>query len=153
MPISRKRGYRSIDELIERGLITPEQSKAYAAMVKEGVSYRDLMIGELGKVIGELYVREEEAQHKILHDLTLNLTHLSVPEVLLLEDNIGLEPWHGERYSELKAKAKFEQEAGEPWHKSLLDRFRPDRRIRAWFRSQPSYKNLTREILRLAYGM
>ena len=149
--ISQKRAYRALEILVEKGLITPEQSKNYVGMIDERVSYRSLMLGELGTITGELYCREEEAQHKIIHRLHVSLADLSVTEVLVLEDELGVEPWHNERYSEAKAKGKFEQEAGEPWHVSLRDRFRPDPKIVAYFKRHPEFRKFSTAILKSAY--
>jgi hypothetical protein len=149
--ISRKRAMKALDVLVDKGLLTPQKSKSFVGMIEEGISYKTLMISELGKVMGELYVREEEFQHKILHQLIIPLDKLSVPEVLLLEDQIGVEPWHNERYSEQSTKGKFEQEAGEPWHISLVERFRPDPVVRAYFRDHPEISQFAPSILKSAY--
>ncbi len=149
--ISQKRAYKALELLVEKGLITPAQSKNYEGMIDERVSYRALMLGELGTITGELYTREEEAQHKIIHGLTIALENVSVPEVLVMEDELGMEPWHRERYSEAMTKSKFEQEAGEPWHVSLRDRFRPDPRVIAYFKRHPEFRKYSTAILKSAY--
>lgn len=151
--ISRKRALASLSLLVDRGLVTPDQAKGYAEMVRDGTSYRDLMLAELGKVVGELYVREEEAQKWVLHGLRVKLSYLSVPEVLLTEDDPSMEPWHRERYSEAKAKTKFEAEAAEPWHPSLRERFRPEGSVVSWFRKNPGVAGAARRILKTAYSV
>lgn len=150
--ISKMKAFRALSELVERGLLTPDQAKNYEGMIEEAVSYRKLMISELGSLTGELYLKEEEAQHFVLHKIRLPLAKLSVPEVLLAEDDLEMEPWHNERYSESPAKAKFSAEAGEPWHISLLDRFRPDPQVVEWFRKRPRYEGAAERILKIAYG-
>lgn len=149
--ISRRRGLASIASLIDAGKLTPDQAGTYEQMVKQGVSYRDLMLSELGKVTGELYLREEEAQALVKLGLTLDLSKMSVPEILWIEDSVTAEPHHLERYSELPTKRKFEEECGEPWHPSLKEMFRPDRRVVLHFKGIDHQRDTAR-ILKLAYG-
>lgn len=151
--ISRKRARSSLDALLERGLVTPDQAIGYNDLIEEGVSYKTLMISELGKITGELYVREEEAQHYAIHRIRISLDKLSVPEVMFLEDQTGLEPWHQEHFSEKRTKDRFEQEAAEPWHKSLLEKFRPDPRTQLYIQSNREIVQFTSSILKTAYGM
>jgi hypothetical protein len=151
--ISRKRARVSLQSLLERGLITPDMALEHEGMIEEGVSYRTVMISLLGKITGELYVREEEAQHNVIHKIRISLDKLSVPEVMVLEDQIGLEPWHKERFSEMKTMERFRQEAAEPWHKCLLEKFRPDHKTGILIRSNPEIVALTPSILKMAYGV
>lgn len=151
MPISPIRAEKALRTLVRRGLISADQIPNYEGLIKEGVTYKALMVAELGPVIGELYIAEEEAQHWIMDSIRLNSAHISVPEVLLIEDNIIMEPWHEETYSGAPGKEKFEQEAAEPWHVSIREKYRPDPVIRRWFRRHPEYLSHKKRILSIAY--
>lgn len=151
--ISRKLARNALRVLMEKGLITPDQAKVYDGIVEEGISYRAFMMAELGKITGELYVREEEAQHLAVHGIRVPLDKVSVPEMLVLEDDPSAEPWHNERFAEKSSKERFEQEAAEPWHPSLLDRFRPDPGVLAYFKANPEYGKYRSSILKMAYGV
>lgn len=150
--ISRKRGLASLEALVNDGKLTPDAAIPYRKMVEDGLSYRALMIAELGPVTGDLYCAEEEAQALVKLDLRLDLAKMSVPEILWIEDSASSEPHHLERYSELTSKRKFEEEAGEPWHKSLLERFKPSPRVVAYFANLDHHRE-TKAILRIAYGL
>lgn len=150
--ISRKRAHHALSVLVDRGFITPDQAKGYDGLIEEGISYRAFMMAELGKITGELYIREEEAQHLAIHGLRIPLDKVSVPEVLVLADEISVEPWHNERFSEKPSKERFEQEAAEPWHPSLMARFRPDPGVLAYFKAHPEYAKFRSAILKMAYG-
>ncbi len=150
--ISRKRGLSSLESLIEDGKLTPDAAIPYRKMVEDGLSYKNLMLAELGTVLGELYCMEEEAQALVKLGLKVDLAQMSVPEILWVEDSASSEPHHLEHYSELTTRKKFEEEAAEPWHKSLLERFRPDKRVLAYFANVDHHKE-TKAILRIAYGI
>lgn len=149
--ISKRRAMASLNALLDQGKITPDQADMYQKMVDDGLTYKQLMLAELGKVTGELYCREEEAQAYVKLGLRIKLDAMSVPEILYVEDDSAAEPWHNERYSEASSKRKFDQEAGEPWHPSLRGRFKPDVSVLKWFASQDHLAS-TRKILKMAYG-
>lgn len=151
--ISRKRAWASLDILVDRGLVTPDQSKSYGDLIRDGTSYKDLMVAELGIVMGHLYIAEEEAQKHILHGLRMNLSFISVPEALLSEEDMNQEPWHLEHYSELRSKERFEAEAGEPWHLSLRERFRPDPKVVLWFHKNKDVASASAKIVEIAYRL
>ena len=151
MPVSPGKTRRALNELFRRGLISSEQVKNYEEMMYQAISYKSLMLAELGKTIGELYIAEEEAQHWVLHSVKLDAAHVSVPEVLLMEDDMGMEPWHGETYAGADGTEKFRQEAAEPWHHSLREKYNPDPTVTRWFMNHPSFAQKTKRILSIAY--
>jgi len=153
VPISVDRATKALNILIRKGLISTDQIPGYRSMVKSGLSYKGLMLAELGKIIGTYYIAEEEAQHDVLHSMKLNLAHMSVPEVLLLEDTFVLEPWHQEAYSIISGTDKFQQEAAEPWHVSLREKYRPDKTVLKWFKTHPEYIPRIPQILKKAYAL
>jgi len=140
---------KSVAVLVDKGWITPDQGKFYESTVEEGVSFRTMAMGELGKIAGELYLREEEAQFRILNRIRVSLDSVSVPEVLVLVDST--ESWHQEHFSEKSTRGRFSQEAAEPWHPSLLEGFRPDPAVIAYFRAHHEFYRFSPAILKEAY--
>jgi hypothetical protein len=122
-------------------------------MVDNRLSFKGLMIAELGKIVGTYYVAESEAQYSVLHSTTLDLGHISVPEVLVLEDSPQFEPWHSDSFAILAGRDKFRYEAAEPWHVSLREKYKPDPDLKAWFTRNPAYEAKTPLILKKAYGL
>ncbi len=142
----------SLQQLLDDGKLTPDQAKDYEIGIYRGDTFKSLCIAELGLVTGELYVREQQAQLLILHNLRLKLEMLSVPEVLFIEDSHDTEPWHAEHFSELPMIKKYKQEAGEPWHHSLRERFEADKAVKLYFKGK-AWSEKTMQILKLAYGI
>lgn len=149
--ISKRRAMASLNALVNAGKLTPDQAGAYHVLVEDGITYKQLMLSELGMVTGEMYCREEEAQAYVKLGMHIDLSKMSVPEILYVEDDAASEPWHNERYGELASKRRFECEAAEPWHASLRSRFRPDHWILQYFK-QVDHIQDTRKILKMAYG-
>ena len=144
-------GINAIEILMDRGLLTPDQSLSLEEMVRKGVSYKDYVLTHVGSALGTLYLKEEWAEHLVLHALDLEFDTLSVPEFYVLEDDITFEPWHRERFSTSPALTQFGMEAGEPWHVSLREKWKPMRDVREWFCSHPAYDDRRSEIIKKAY--
>lgn len=152
MPVSKKRAHAAIDTLLDRGFLVPSQETEYRIYANNRLSYKTFVIRQLGVVFGNLYVREEEAQHRILDSLSHKLVNISVPEALLLEDNLSVEPWHREKFSEKAGYERFEEEAGEPWHISLKGLYTPDKSVLAYFSNRTAeYAALAGKVLTMAY--
>lgn len=144
-------GIEAIEMLMDRGLLTPDQSIPLESMVRKGVSYKDYVITHVGTALGTLYLKEEWAEHLVLHALDLQFDALSVPEFYVLEDDITFEPWHREKFATSSVMEQFCMEAAEPWHVSLRERWKPLNTIVEWFRSHPAYDDHRSEIIKKAY--
>lgn len=144
-------GKSAIATLFKDGKLSTEDATRLSQMTERGVSYADLMIAELGKEIATRYLAEEYVQHIEFTGEGLAFDKLSVPEVLMIE-NEQEEPWHQGAYSLLPGQKKFEQEAAELWHASLRKKgYKPDLDVTKWFNEHPAYSNIALKILKTVY--
>ena len=153
MPISKKRAHEAIDVLVGKGLITPDESLPLIDLVENKVSFRKWATDTLGKITGTLWMREELSQMYYLQDIKIDPNYLTVPEILLYQDDLLIEPWHKERFSRSDRVGRFCMEAAEPWHASLVSKYRKDPEVLAYFSQYPEYYQKAPDIVATAYSM
>ena len=146
-----KLALEAMENLLDRGVLTPDQSIPYEKLVQKGVSFEDYVLSHVGNALGTLYLKEERAEHLLLYGVDLDFSTLSVPEMVLLQDDITLQPWHQERFSSSQIEMQFRMEASEPWHISLREKWKKVGEISGWFALNPRYGEESAKIVREAY--
>ncbi len=144
-------GFEAIENLLDRGVLTPDQSIPYEKLVQKGVSFKDYVLSHVGTALGTLYLKEERVEHLVLYAVDLDLSTLSVPEMVLLQDDLTLQPWHQEKFSGSSIEMQFRMEASEPWHISLREKWKKVGEVSAWFASHPHYQVESEKVVATAY--
>jgi hypothetical protein len=148
--IDKNKAHPAVDFLLKQGLITKVEEDILRTDINKMLSLRSHALRVLGKVIGPLWLREEVCEFKAMFGSILSPSDFSLAEWLVVSTDIRT-PWHDESFPSMDEKLRFNQEASEPWHWSLMfGKFNKDSAISDFF-SRSDFASRTNEILRMAW--
>lgn len=146
MSIDKEKAGTALEGLAK--LIPGPQVIFYANTVEQDLSYAEFCLQTLGPKVGERYLSEQYVEY-LEYMVKAAFDKVSVPEVVLAELS-GKQDWHkADNFATVEAL--FSAEAGEPWHPSLREKYKPTPEVTTWFNDRPFSSKLSIRILTTVY--